>query len=66
MNEKDEQLYWKGVYFPGTLNKKEFNTWTRLKQQVEVNNGSSVQEQERWDNYFGAFVVFLLITAFIL
>ena len=66
MTKNEEQFYWRGVHFPGTLNKEELDIWFQLKEKVEVVKELDPKEQERWNNYFGLFAIFLIIMAFIL
>ncbi len=61
MTLREEELYWKGNYFPSHLTKSEWEEWQRIKnayEKVPIN-----EEQIVWSNYFGLFVFFLILIA---
>lgn len=58
MTNEEEKLYWKGIYFPGSLTKEEHAEWIVL-----VHKYDSVQpiSQTEYDNWGYAMVALLIV-----
>lgn len=64
MTDKEQDLYWRGIYFPGTLTVEELEKWCEIKSRSE--RPLDYYEQETWSFLFGLWVVFLCIAAFVM
>jgi hypothetical protein len=64
MDDKEQELYWRGVYFPGTLTVEELEKWCEIKNRTE--RAPTEQEQTFWGHLFFLYAAVLCALAFIL
>ena len=60
VSPREEELYWRGTNFPGTLSRSEFEEWMRIVNAYEKN--PTEKEQIFWGN---VTFVFALVMVFI-
>jgi hypothetical protein len=63
MTNEQEKLYWKGVYFPGSLTKEEYAEWIVLVHKYDSIQPMSELEYKRWGYVMVAFLIVLILAA---
>ncbi len=64
MTDQELELYWRGVYFPGTLTVEELEKWCEIKTRTE--RTPTEKEQTFWGRVFILCAVVLCALVFIL
>jgi hypothetical protein len=61
MTPREEELYWRGTNFPGTLSQSEFDEWARIVNAYEKR--PSEEEQAYWSNVWALACVVMCCIA---
>jgi len=61
MTLREEELYWRGTNFPGTLSEREFEEWSRIVNAYEKK--PTAEEQAYWSNVWALTCVVMVCIA---